>query len=238
MHSATHVIQTNARRQLLRGRGVVAVGVGDGLIFHIAVELLAPVRHPLREGAGESVPVAAWFAKKGGIAEGARRHGAVVEHRQRPVELGAAHEEDLQLLPCRHRSGKAAVEAAVAKHVEGLHVHEGADSVWNGAYEVGALELTAAQKGGRTEAERGEGGQHTSVGKRAASSARGSGWVSAHILVMELSQLSDSEQSELALFGPHSAPLQVPHGSDFEQPSPPRTFPTPALSQNFPHAAH
>jgi hypothetical protein len=136
------------------------------------------------------------------------------------------------------RSRKAAVEAAVAKHVEALHVHEGADSVWNGAYEVGALELTAAQKGGRTEAERGEGGQHTSVGKRAASSARGSGWVSAHILVMELSQLSDSEQSELALFGPHSAPLQVPHGSDFEQPSPPRTFPTPALSQNFPHAAH
>eukprot|EP01048_Picozoa_sp_COSAG05_P010565 COSAG05_NODE_938_length_6518_cov_21.709456_3_plen_153_part_00 len=147
MHNATHVIQTNARRQLLRGRCVVAVGVGDGLIFHIAVELLTPVRHPLREGAGESVPLAACSAKTGGAAEDALRHGAVVEHRQRPVELGVAHEEDLQLLPCRHRSGKAAVEAAVAKHVEGLHVHEGADSVWNGAYEVGALELTVAQGG-------------------------------------------------------------------------------------------
>ena len=103
------------------------------------------------------------------------------------------------------------------------------------------LELWSSlwRKGGRTEAERGEGGQHTSVGKRAASSARGSGWVSAHIRVMELSQLSDCEQSELALFGPHSAPLQVPHGSDFEQPWPlPPQFGPPTLSQNFPHAAH
>ena len=57
---------------------------------------------------------------------------------------------------------------------------------------------------------------------------------------MELSQLSDSEQFELAIFGPHPTPcLQVPHGSDLEQswPLPPQLGP-PAPSQNSPHAAH
>jgi hypothetical protein len=38
----------NARWQLLRGRGVVAVGVGDWPVAHVAVELLVSVRHPLK----------------------------------------------------------------------------------------------------------------------------------------------------------------------------------------------
>ena len=59
------------------------------------------------------------------------------------------------------------------------------------------------------------------------------------MVVMELSQLSDSEQFELALFGPHSTPCLQPHGSDFEQPWPlPPQFGPPVASQNFPHAAH
>ena len=85
----------------------------------------------------------------------------------------------------------------------------------------------------------GQHSQHTSVGKRATSSARGSGWVSAHMDVMELSQLSDSEQFELAIFGPHSTPYLQAHGSDFEQFWPlPAQFGPPAPSQNSPHAAH
>eukprot|EP01051_Picozoa_sp_SAG22_P004472 SAG22_NODE_241_length_14126_cov_9.747202_8_plen_175_part_00 len=151
----------NARRQLLRGRGVVTVGVGDGLIAHVAVELLAPVRHPLRERAGEFVPsagseVGPAASAKTDVADVAVRHGAIVEHRERPVEVGVAYGEVVQLLPCRYRSGKAAVEAAVG-HVEGLHVHEGADSVWNGAYEVGAEQRTVAQGRADRSRERGRG---------------------------------------------------------------------------------
>ena len=110
----------------------MAVGVSDGLVAHVSVELLAPVRHPLRERAGESVGLAACFAKIGGAAEDAlgasSRNGVVVQHRKRPVEMAVSHGEVAQLLPCRHRSGKAAGEATAPSHAEGLHVDEGTDS--------------------------------------------------------------------------------------------------------------
>ena len=56
--------------------------------------------------------------------------------------------------------------------------------------------------------------------------------------VMELSQLSDAAQFELAVFGPQKTPWGQPHGSDFEQFWPEPQFGPPVLSQNFPHAAH
>ncbi len=131
----TQFKQTLVGNYLLRGCGVVAVSVGDRqeVSRHAAGELRAPLRHPLRQRARESVSQAACVVKQCGAAEDAigpvrvgPRHGVVVEHRKCPVEVAVAHGEVLQLLPCRHRSGKAAGEVRPC-HVEGLHVDEGAD---------------------------------------------------------------------------------------------------------------
>lgn len=75
-------------------RGVVAVSDSDGLVAHVSIELRAPVRHPWRERAGENVVGETCPAALGGLtdaAEVAVRHGAVVEHRKRRVELAVAH---------------------------------------------------------------------------------------------------------------------------------------------------
>ena len=101
------------------------------------------------------------------------------------------------------------------------------------------LELNSElwRTGGGTGAERGGGGSaHVCRQARRQLGSRQRRWVSTHMDVMELSQLSDCEQSELALFGPHSTRVRSHMGptSSSSGPCPPssvrphrpRTFPT------------